>query len=156
MAKKTDDWAPKTAKHADALEDKSRDFIMRLGHASFLIQLNGVRLLTDPVLYGLPFLKRRVPLPFPIEKLRDIDYLLLSHDHRDHCDKKSIKRILEHNAPGKVLAPLKMSHVIGSWVSGIPVEEAEGPYTELILVLFWFPALMPNVLSSVISRFWLR
>ena len=123
-AKKEDDWAPQLAVQQDYLEDKSRDGIVWLGHATFLIQLNGVRLITDPIFNGLPFLKRRVALPFPLDQLKDIDYILLSHDHRDHCDKRSLQDLLKTNRPRKILAPLKLSKVISPWVGNVPVEEA--------------------------------
>lgn len=122
--KKADDWAPAQASDFSYLEDKQQDCIAWLGHATFLIQLNGVRLLTDPIFNGLPFLQRRVELPFSLEQLTDIDYILLSHDHRDHCDKRSIKDLLKHNRPRKILAPLRLSNVISSWTGDIPVEEA--------------------------------
>ncbi len=122
--KKADDWAPALASDFSYLEDKRQDCIAWLGHATFLIQLNGVRLITDPIFNGLPFLQRRVELPFPLEQLTDIDYLLLSHDHRDHCDKRSIRNLLKYNQPRKILTPLKLSNVISSWVGGVPIEEA--------------------------------
>jgi len=122
--KKADNWAPASASEFGYLQDKQQDCIAWLGHACFLIQINGIRLITDPIFNGLPFLKRRVGLPFPLEQLTDIDYILLSHDHRDHCDKRSIQDLLKHNRPRKILAPLKLSAVISSWVSDIPIEEA--------------------------------
>lgn len=122
--KKADDWAPARASDFSYLLDKRQDCIVWLGHATFLIQLNGIRLITDPIFNGLPFLKRRVELPFPLEQLRGIDYILLSHDHRDHCDKRSLQDLLKYNRPRKILAPLKLSGVIASWVDGVPVEEA--------------------------------
>ncbi|MCO6489240.1 MAG: MBL fold metallo-hydrolase [Phaeodactylibacter sp.] len=122
--KKSDSWAPAQATDFGYLDDKRQDCIAWLGHATFLIQINGVRLLTDPIFNGLPFLQRRVELPFSLEQLTDIDYILLSHDHRDHCDKRSIRDLLKHNRPRKILAPLKLSNVISSWIGDIPVEEA--------------------------------
>jgi hypothetical protein len=63
-----------------------------LGHASFLIKLNGISILIDPVLESPSVLmKRYSALPFPMEAFKDLDYILVSHDHRDHCDEASIK-----------------------------------------------------------------
>jgi L-ascorbate metabolism protein UlaG (beta-lactamase superfamily) len=73
-----------------------------IGHATVLIEQAGVRLLTDPLLHsGIGHMRRRVPLP-ELERLRDLDAVLISHPHADHLDVKSL-RMLEH--PGKVLAP---------------------------------------------------
>ena len=123
-AKKADKWVPPTSSATAYLEDRSADWIVWLGHASFLLQLDGIRYLIDPVLYDLPFITRRVPLPFPIEALTGVDYVLISHDHRDHCDRKSLTRVLAHNRPRKILTSLRMGTVIGGWVGDTPVEEA--------------------------------
>jgi L-ascorbate metabolism protein UlaG (beta-lactamase superfamily) len=108
------------------ISDKS-DVIIWLGHATFFIRLNGISILTDPV-FNSPniFLKRKVPLPFPISVLPPIDYLLISHDHRDHLDKKSIQMVLKNSKNTKILTGLGME----SWlrknitIKEIIVEEA--------------------------------
>ena len=122
--KRADAWMPAVSADTAYLADRSRDWLVWLGHAVFLLQLDGKRYLTDPVLYDLPFLPRRVPLPFAVEQLTGIDYVLLSHDHRDHCDKKSLRRVLQHNPAAKILTALRMRTVIGGWTDGVVVEEA--------------------------------
>ena len=89
-----DKWRPKVFTD-DSFLDSSKDYVVWLGHASFLIQINGIRLLTDPVFYNLALLKRFVPMPFSLEIFKTLDYILLSHDHRDHCDQKSLQRVLQ-------------------------------------------------------------
>lgn len=121
--KKADNWKPSVHEAMDHL-DQNKDFICWLGHASFLIQIDGQRLLTDPVFSDLPFIPRLVNPPFPLTAIRDIDYILLSHDHRDHCDRASLTTLLKHNRPKKILAPLAISKVIRPWVGDIPIEEA--------------------------------
>jgi L-ascorbate metabolism protein UlaG (beta-lactamase superfamily) len=66
-----------------------------LGHATFLVQLDGVSLLTDPALRpsitgGIP---RNVPPGVPIEKLPPIDAVLVSHSHYDHLDLPTIEKV---------------------------------------------------------------
>ncbi|HSK48983.1 MAG TPA: MBL fold metallo-hydrolase [Solirubrobacterales bacterium] len=69
------------------------DRVTYVGHATVLLELDGVRLLTDPVL------RRRVgPLvrhgPAPAQGSRqDIDAVLISHMHRDHADPGSLHRL---------------------------------------------------------------
>lgn len=121
--KKAETWTVPVSSTTNFLQ-AAEDFITWLGHASFLIQINGIRLVIDPVLYDLPFIKRQVSVPFPIEALEGIDYLLLSHDHRDHCDKKSIQNLLGNNTPAKILTSLGMSRTIKSWVEPLIIEEA--------------------------------
>ncbi|GAF11793.1 outer membrane protein RomA [Bacillus sp. JCM 19046] len=80
-----------------------------IGHATFLIQLNGMNILTDPVWSNfMGTTKRAVPNPFPISSLPAIDYVLISHGHFDHLDFKTLKLI-----PGNptVLIPSGLKHL---------------------------------------------
>ena len=64
-----------------------------IGHATALIELDGVRLLTDPLLRNrLGHLRRHGPAPDP-DALRDIDAVLISHLHFDHLDIPSLRRL---------------------------------------------------------------
>jgi L-ascorbate metabolism protein UlaG (beta-lactamase superfamily) len=64
------------------------DFI---GHSAVRIELDGVRLLTDPVTRGRVGPLRRVePVP-DRHRLRDIDAVLISHLHWDHLDVPSLR-----------------------------------------------------------------
>ena len=62
-----------------------------IGHATLLIEMNGVRILTDPVLrrHVGGFLRRQVPVP--LAKVRDVDLVLISHLHFDHLDLPSLR-----------------------------------------------------------------
>ena len=79
------------------IRDKSKNAIIPLGHASFIIDINGIRLLIDPVIVPNIFLKRYTKVPFQIPELKNVDYLLLSHNHRDHIDKSSLIQVCKHN-----------------------------------------------------------
>jgi L-ascorbate metabolism protein UlaG (beta-lactamase superfamily) len=66
--------------------------IMYVGHATVLVDLDGVRLLTDPVLRSrVMHLKRAGSVP--PSALRGIDAVLLSHGHWDHLDLPSLDRL---------------------------------------------------------------
>lgn len=80
--------------------------IVWLGHASFLINVNGVRLITDPCFFNLPATKRKVAMPCSVGLLKSVDYLLVSHDHRDHFDKKSVEVLVRNNPEMEALIPL--------------------------------------------------
>lgn len=123
-AKRADKWAPPVDRDVSYLEDRSANWIVWLGHASFLMQLNGLRFLTDPQLRDMPTIPRRVHPPFGYDEITGVDYLLLSHDHRDHVDKKCIRTICANNDIKKILAPLRLSKLIGKWVGNTPIEEA--------------------------------
>lgn len=59
-----------------------------LGHASWLVQLDGLSLLIDPVLRDAinVVIHRNVPPGVPIDKLPPIAASLVSHNHYDHLD----------------------------------------------------------------------
>lgn len=61
-----------------------------VGHATFLIQVAGINILTDPVFGDLPFFKRQLQAGIPIEKVPEIDYVIISHNHRDHMDRTAL------------------------------------------------------------------
>ena len=95
------------------------DGIFWLGHATFLIRLNGKTFITDPVLGKVSgFMKRKSKLPISIDNLPKIDYILMSHDHRDHCDKSSLKFLAKRNPEVKYFAGLEMDKVLGKYLKG--------------------------------------
>ena len=63
-----------------------------LGHATALIELDGVRLVTDPLLRRRTAHLRRVAKPVH-EPLAAIDAVLVSHVHWDHLDLRSLDRL---------------------------------------------------------------
>ncbi len=66
-----------------------------LGHATLLIEMDGVRILTDPTIRErIGPLDRKVP-PVSRHALERIDAVLLSHLHQDHLDLASIRRLGE-------------------------------------------------------------
>ncbi len=66
-----------------------------LGHASFLVQLDGVSLLVDPALMPAIFggVSRNVPPGVRLEQLPPIDAVLVSHGHYDHLDLPTLVRV---------------------------------------------------------------
>ena len=65
--------------------------VLYVGHATTLIEIDGVRLLTDPLLRRhVGHLQRLVPLG---EDLPPPDAVLLSHQHGDHLDLPSLRRL---------------------------------------------------------------
>lgn len=100
------------------------DGIVWLGHACFLFTLNGKHFLTDPVLYNVGPVKRFTPLPCDVAALKDIDYILLSHNHRDHCDQKSMQQLCALNPNAIILTGLNITPLLRSWKIANPVIEA--------------------------------
>jgi len=90
---------------------KKEDYIAWIGHATYLIKLGDTTIITDPV-----FSKNAGPLMFgpvrftePALKLDEIpktDLFLLTHNHYDHQDMRTIKKFPFKGA--KVLVPLNL------------------------------------------------
>lgn len=66
-----------------------------VGHASWLVQLDGVSLLIDPVFSESigPGTHRRVPAALDAEHVPRIDAQLVTHNHRDHLDVRSLTAV---------------------------------------------------------------
>jgi L-ascorbate metabolism protein UlaG (beta-lactamase superfamily) len=94
-----------------------RDGILWLGHASFFVRLAGKIILLDPV-FGAPrFLNPMVNVPSPVEKIKRVDYVLLSHDHRDHTDEDSIRAISQKFPTARFLGGLRMEELLRDWIT---------------------------------------
>ena len=66
-----------------------------VGHATVTVELDGVTLVTDPMLRRRVWhIRRQVPLPGPVEA----DVVLVSHGHYDHLDLPSLD-LLDRDAP---------------------------------------------------------
>jgi L-ascorbate metabolism protein UlaG (beta-lactamase superfamily) len=66
-----------------------------LGHASVLLRVDGVTLLVDPVLVGgIPGARRRLTAAaLTPDELPPVDAVLISHDHYDHLDAPTLRRL---------------------------------------------------------------
>ena len=70
-----------------------------VGHATMLVRLAGKNMLFDPIFseraspVGFAGPRRVVPLPIDIPQLPRIDVVMISHNHYDHLDVESIKRL---------------------------------------------------------------
>lgn len=107
-----------------------------LGHSTLLIDIDGRRILTDPVWYSRvsPFRqfgpKRFFENPLPIDQLPPIDYILLSHDHYDHLDKHAIIKLTQQGI--RVLTLLGVKKRLTDW----------GVNPELVSELNWWDTLL--------------
>lgn len=90
-----------------------------LGHSSYYLQINGVKLLIDPV-----FSEHGSPFPFgnkafkgsntySVNDFDAIDYLVIIHDHFDHLDYPTIKKL--RNKVKKVIVPLGIGSHFEKW-----------------------------------------
>ncbi len=110
-------------KAKDFLLDKQDGFIW-LGHATFLFTLNGKNIVVDPVLGKIGPLKRYTELPCSVSDLVNIDIILLSHNHRDHLDEKSIKQLCNPNPKAVIYTTLGISELLRNWSIKNEITEA--------------------------------
>lgn len=96
-----------------------------LGHSTTLIELDGVRVLTDPIWSEraspstLAGPRRFHPPPLALEALPPLDAVVVSHDHFDHLDMATVKRLA---ARGAVLhVPLGIGAHLARW--GVPAAQ---------------------------------
>ena len=71
------------------------DGITYVGHATTLIELDGARVLTDPVLGSRVAHIRRIARPPAHGTTNGLDAVLISHAHHDHLDLSSLRRVPE-------------------------------------------------------------
>ncbi len=96
------------------LADPGRDPIATwLGHATVLLQMGGVNILTDPhfgrraspVSFAGP--ERKVPNPLSLKELPRIDVVVISHNHYDHLDEETVLGLTRQpGGPPLFLVPL--------------------------------------------------
>jgi N-acyl-phosphatidylethanolamine-hydrolysing phospholipase D len=115
---------PRLANDGRALRDnRQTPTLTWVGHATLLVQLDGVNILTDP-----HFSERASPLSFAgprrlnppglaFEALPPIDVVVISHDHYDHLDRPTVERLAATHKP-LFLVPLGFK----AWFAGLGIE----------------------------------
>jgi L-ascorbate metabolism protein UlaG (beta-lactamase superfamily) len=94
-----------------------------VGHATVLVELNGVRILTDPFLRDrLGPLERHGPTPEAAE-LGPVDVVLVSHGHPDHLDRRSLEAIKGNPT---VVVPRRLGPMVRRWLGCEVVELRPG------------------------------
>lgn len=92
-----------------------------LGHSTLLIEIDGARILTDPVwsnrVSPLPFAgpKRFHPPPAPLAALPLLDAVLLSHDHYDHLDRPTVLTLAELHGKTPFITSLGVGERLERW-----------------------------------------
>ena len=94
------------------------DSLRWIGHSTVLVELEGVRLLTDPLLRERVVMLRRSE-PLDLGSLEDLDAVLISHIHYDHLDLGSLRRL---RGPKTVVVPRGTGALLRRRVQA-PVEE---------------------------------
>jgi N-acyl-phosphatidylethanolamine-hydrolysing phospholipase D len=99
-----------------------------IGHATVLVRIAGKNILVDPIFSEraspVPFAgpKRIVPAPVDVPDLPPIDVVLITHNHYDHLDEPSVRRLaaMAQRSP-RFLVPLGLA----AWFAEIGIEHVE-------------------------------
>lgn len=115
--------------HDSISANTTRPSLTWIGHATFLIQINGMNILTDP-----QFSKRASPFAFAgpkrasqpgmsIDELPLIDVVVISHDHYDSLDIASLEGLVKHNQSKNIhfMVPLGLKE----WFEELDLENIE-------------------------------
>ncbi|MDR0453899.1 MAG: MBL fold metallo-hydrolase [Deferribacteraceae bacterium] len=93
------------------LSDNSRNRISFAGHASFIIQMDGSVIFTDPFFSGRALIvKKKVKTAFDFNKTPEKPVALISHNHYDHLDEYSVKELIKKDAV--FIVPLKLKNFL--------------------------------------------
>lgn len=99
--------------------DPQTDALIWFGHSSYLLQVSGKRLLVDPVFNGnaspVSFTTKSFPgtSNYHAEDMPQIDYLIITHDHWDHLDYNTVKKLKPKVT--RVICPLGVGAHLEYW-----------------------------------------
>lgn len=90
------------------------------GHATVLVEVDGYRVLTDPVwserVSPSPLVgpARQHPVPQPLSELPAVDAVVISHDHYDHLDRDTVAQLVETQS-AVFIVPLGIGAHLRHW-----------------------------------------
>lgn len=124
-------WPKKVIVNPRSIASKSEELrITNIGHATFLIQMAGINIITDPVFSNRAgplgiFGPKRVSAPgLSLELIPPIDIAFISHNHYDHLDKFSVINLAQfHNIT--FVVPLGMKRQLLKWGITRPIVELD-------------------------------
>lgn len=98
--------------------DRQQDVLVWMGHDTLFIQIDGIRILSDPTLVtGSPVSFANKPFPvaydYTPDDIPDIDYLLISHEHWDHLDYHTVTSLRDRI--GTVVCSLGVGEYFEYW-----------------------------------------
>src|SRR3954464_3421538 len=92
--------------------------ITKLGHCCLIVDIRGVRFLTDPGNYTTAQ-----------DEVKNIQYIVITHEHTDHLHVESLKKVLANNPGAKVITNASVGKILEK--EGIPFTKiAHGETTD--------------------------
>ena len=101
--------------------------IKYLGHSSFIINMNGTNILTDPFFDNKKVCSydRIIDCAVPLDKLPQIDSILISHEHFDAFDVENTNLIVKKNKPKIIAHQSVLNKIDGFSNLKVPIDEFE-------------------------------
>lgn len=122
---KSDLIREKSITPVERIKSFEKNSIYWLGHSSFYINAGCVSFITDPVFFDLVTNKRDTPPPVEPADIKNIDYLLISHDHYDHLSLRSVSSLIKNNESMEALLPLNTGSLFDNCLlKSVPRQEA--------------------------------
>ena len=95
----------------EAIVELKQPIVSWINHSSFHIDYQGINFYTDPIFskrcspFGFLGPKRRHQNPLSLKDLKEVDFVLISHNHYDHLDKSTVIEILKNNPNVTFIVP---------------------------------------------------
>lgn len=100
--------------------------VQMLGQSGCRLAFPGVTVYVDPYLSNsvqeldAPDLARQVPIPYPPENVADANWVLITHDHIDHCDPHTLPKLAQASPQARFVGPAPVVAKLREW--GIAAE----------------------------------
>lgn len=107
-------------RHQAATIENACNF-QHLGQTGLKINVGSVCVLVDPYLshsvqlLDAPDLVRQVPIAYEPHQLTAVDWVLITHEHMDHCDPHTIPALAEASAQAQFVAPEPVRRQLREW-----------------------------------------
>ena len=102
-----------------------------LGQTGLRIELGDLTVLVDPYLSNSvqeldsPDLARQVPIPYKPNELTGVDWVLITHEHMDHCDPHTFPMLADVSPKARFMGPLAVRKQLANWgISEERIQEA--------------------------------
>jgi L-ascorbate metabolism protein UlaG (beta-lactamase superfamily) len=124
--------------------NRSEPSITWIGHATFLIQMGGLNIVTDPVwARRMGFARRLAPPGIAISDMPPVDVVLVSHSHYDHLHIRSLRRL---PGPRKLLVP-----------AGLGGKLRQKGFADVVELHWWEHTPLPGVRATFVpAQHWTR
>lgn len=92
-----------------------------LGQSGCLIRGCSISICIDPYLSNsvqeldTPDLERLIPIPYEPDKISHLDWILITHEHIDHCDPHTLPKLAKASPNGQFVGPFSVCEILKGW-----------------------------------------